>query len=86
MTLGQYHALRIWHCTHQHPLERNAWDAVLTLWILGWAGFPAAWLLSLSWAEAGCLLMLFVPSAYVAWRRGLHRAGRLRCDWLTARR
>jgi len=28
----------------------------------------------------------FLPGAYVALRRYLHRSGRLRCDWITALR
>ena len=88
MTLGQFHALKVWHTRHwrDHPIEKTTWDAVLTLWLMGWVGGGAALLLGESWAVLTCLALLFLPNAYVAWRRHLHRVGRLRCDWITALR
>jgi hypothetical protein len=38
------------------------------------------------WAQITCLALLFLPQAYVAWRTRMHRAGRLRCDWIVALR
>jgi hypothetical protein len=86
MTLRQYHALKLWHSSHRHPLEKTAWEAVLTVWMMAWAGLPAAWLLDLLWVQLACVAMFFLPPAYVAWRDRLHQAGRLRCDWITALR
>jgi len=85
MTLSQFQAVKLWHTHHHgHPLEKTTWDAVLTLWMMGWVGFPAAILLDAGWAELACLAALFLPGAYVTWRARLHRRGRLRCDWITA--
>jgi hypothetical protein len=85
MTLQQLHALRLWHQGHgRYPVEKNVWDVVLTIWLLGWAGAPTAFLVSAGWAEAACLGVLFLPGLYVALRRRLHRAGRLRCEWISA--
>lgn len=88
MTLSQYHALKVWHTRHsrEHPLEKNTWDAVLTLWMMGCAGGPAALLVGSGWAVLVCMALLFLPSGYVAWRTRLHKAGKLRCDWITALR
>jgi hypothetical protein len=88
MTLGQLHALKVWHMRHwrDHPLEKDTWDAVLTLWLIGCVGGAPALILDVGWAQLSCLLLLFLPSAYVALRRWLHRTGRLRCDWITALR
>lgn len=85
MTLEQHHELRLWHLrhAHRHPVEKNLWDAVLTLWLVGWVGGPAALVLGWSWAEPACLAMIFLPGFYVALRRRWHRCGRLRCDWVT---
>ena len=88
MTLSQFHSLKTWHLRHaqQHPVERHAWDAVLTLWMMAWAGGVASLLLGAAWVELGCLALLFLPTAYVGLRRRLHRDGRLRCDWMAALR
>jgi len=88
MTLGQFHALKVWHIRHwrDHPLEKHTWDTVLMLWLIGWVGGAVSLILGVPWAELSCLMLLFLPSSYVAWRRHLHRAGRLRCDWITALR
>lgn len=85
MTLRQLHALKTWHVGHaRHPVEKNAWDAVLVVWLIGWVGAPAAFLLHVGWAEAACLSVLYLPGLYVAVRRRLHRSRRLRCDWIGA--
>ena len=85
MTLAQFHALKLWHTHHGgHPLEKSAWDTVLTLWMAGWMGLPPALLLDAGWAQLACLAALFLPRSYVTWRAWLHRRGRLRCDWITA--
>ena len=87
MTLDQFHAIKLWHTHHcDHPLEKNLWELVLTLWFSGWVGLAAATVLEMPWAQITCLALLFLPQAYVAWRTRLHRAGRLRCDWIVALR
>ena len=88
MTLDQLHTLKLWHQRHlrEHPVEKQAWDLVLTLWLMGWVGGPAAFFIHAGWAAAGCVALLFLPGAYVALRRRLHRTRRLRCDWVEALR
>ncbi len=88
MTLQQHHSLKVWHRRHwrDHPVEKNTWDTILTLWMCGWVGLPAALLIGMPWAEAASLAVLFLPGLYVALRIRLHRRGRLRCDWITALR
>ena len=70
------------HC----PIEKRIWDVVLTIWMIGWVGTPAAFLIHLDWAVPAGLCLLFLPSAYVTCRSRLHRAGVLRCDWIVALR
>ena len=88
MTLDQLHDLKIWYGRHgrRRPIEKNVWDAVLTLWLMGWMGLPIAWVLHRPFTAASSVALTFLPNAYVALRKWLHRAHRLRCDWLTALR
>lgn len=88
MTLHQFHELKVWHARQgrRHPVEKVIWDLVLTLWLAGWVGGPAALLLGVAWAELACLSALFLPGSYVALRRELHRTRHLRCDWMVALR
>jgi len=84
MTLHQFHTLKQWHARHwrDHPLEKNLWEGVLTVWVMGWVGGAVSLLLTLPWLELTCLGLLFLPGAYVALRARWHRQGRLRCDWI----
>ncbi len=87
MRLREFHALKVWYGQHgRHPVERNVWDVVLTIWMLGWIGAPIAFIVHTGWGEGACLVVLFLPETYVALRRRLHRAQRLRCDWINALR
>ncbi|HEX6363758.1 MAG TPA: hypothetical protein VFZ93_12420 [Albitalea sp.] len=87
MTLAECHAVSLWHTCHRgHPLEKAAWDVVLTLWLMGWVGVPTALLLDAGWGQALAVAALFLPGAYVACRARLHRRRRLRCDWICALR
>lgn len=86
MTLDQFHSLKVWHSGHPRPMEKNVWDAVLTLWMLGWVGIPTTLLLGQPMLVFACIGAILAPSVYVAFRQHLHRAGRLRCDWITALR
>jgi len=84
MTVAQLHAIKLWQVAHKRdcPIEYHAWDGVLTAWVAGWVGEPAAVILSWPSLAAGCAVLFLAPTMYVALRRWLHRTGRLRCDWL----
>ena len=86
MTLQQLHAVKLWHVVHkpESPIEYHAWDVVLTAWVCGWMGEPAALLLWWPGLAIACALLFASPTLYVALRRALHRRGRLRCDWLAS--
>ena len=86
MNLSQMSSLKRWHVEHwdEAPLENHAWDAVLTLWVLGWMGLPSAAVLGGPHWLPLCAALWFVPPLYVRLRRRLHEQGRLRCDWLPA--
>jgi hypothetical protein len=88
MTLDQFHDLKVWHTRHagDQPLEGHVWNGVLTLWLIGWVGTPAAWLMDAKPMAVCAPALLLLPGAYVAVRRRLHRKGRLRCDWIAALR
>jgi hypothetical protein len=88
MTLDQLHALKLWHQRHARdaPLEKQAWEAVLTLWLMGCVGGPVALLIGRGSAGVLSFALLFLPRGYVVLRRRLHRAGVLRCDWMVALR
>ena len=84
LTLAELGRIKHWQLAHkdQQPLEYQAWDAVLTLWVMGWVGWLPALALELLWAWPLCLLGVAAPRLYVSWRARAHRARRLRCDWL----
>ena len=84
MTLQQLALIKRWHVQHRHhhEVELQAWDAMLTAWVLGLIGGPAALILDAPGAMVGCVFLTLLPSLYVWWRESLHRRGRLRCDWL----
>ena len=88
MNLRQMSTLKRWHVAHREdaPLEYHTWDAMLTLWLMGWMGVPPALLLHWTWAIGVCVVMYFAPPAYVRLRVRLHERGALRCDWLPALR
>ena len=88
MTLDQLHELKRWHERHgrAQPFEKHAWDVVLTFWIAGWVGTPAALLVHAGWALATCGALVFLPGGYVALRKRLHDRQRLRCDWIVVLR
>jgi len=88
VTLDQFQALKQWHTRHRadHPLEKNIWELVLTLWIAGWVGGAATLVLDMPLATLLCIALLSLPHTYVSLRTRLHRARRLRCDWIDALR
>lgn len=86
MTLKQLAQIKQWLRLHgrRHPLELHAWDLVLTIWVLGLMSPPVCLLLDEAVLLPLSLGGFLLPSAYATVRSRLHRAGRLRCDWLTA--
>lgn len=84
ITLAKMQRVRQWHVSQQavHPLEYHAWDAVLTLWMMGWIAWLPAYALDAFWAYPLCLLGIFLPRLYVHYRTQAHKTLRLRCDWL----
>jgi hypothetical protein len=84
LTLAALQRIKLWQLEHKrtHPLEYHSWDAVLTLWVMGWVGWVPTFALGDLWASLLCLLGMVAPRLYVAWRLRAHEAGRLRCDWL----
>lgn len=84
MTLHQLSAVKHWHISHhrQGSFEYQVWDLMLTCWVLGFVGLPAAMLLAPEAGSLACLLLFLAPSLYVRLRHRLHRRGALRCDWL----
>jgi hypothetical protein len=86
MTLQQLATVKRWHQIHRRDasLEYQLWDAILTCWVLGWVGVPAAVVLAPEGGLLTCALLLCVPELYVRLRARLHRRRVLRCDWLAS--
>lgn len=84
VTLAQFRRIRRWHEAQpaSHGLERRAWEAVLTAWVMGWVGWLPALEAGACWALPLCLLGVVTPRFYVYWRYRAHAAQYLRCDWL----
>ena len=84
LTLTRLQRIKQWHVAHKtgHPLEYQLWDAMLTLWVMGWVGWVPAFALKAPWAYPLCVLAILAPRLYVEWRARAHEARRLRCDWL----
>ena len=87
MDLDALQRIKQWHVAHQqdHPVEYQAWDAMLTFWLVGWVGWIPAFAFDALWTVPGLLLGMASPRLYVAWRTRAHRAKRLRCDWIGVR-
>ena len=84
ITLAELQRIKQWQLDHRssHPVEHQLWDAVLTLWLMGWIGWLPAFVLEVALAYPLCLLGVAAPQLYVRWRIRAHVRGRLRCDWL----
>lgn len=84
LSLLELQRIKQWHLAHKdtRPLEYQVWDAVLTLWVMGWVGWLPALALDAPLACPLCLLGMAAPQLYVRWRARAHARGRLRCDWL----
>jgi len=84
LTLMQMKKLKDWHTAQRgaHALEHEVWNAVLTVWLMGWIGSLPALAFDSAWALPLCLLGVMAPQLYVHGRARAHESGRLRCDWL----
>jgi hypothetical protein len=83
LSLAQLQRIKQWREAHrQRFVECQLWDAVLTLWMLGWTGWLPAFTLDANWALPLCLLAVLTPQFYVSLRARAHDAERLRCDWI----
>ncbi len=84
ITLTEVQRIKRWHVAHrqEHPLEYQLWDAILTVWMMGWVGWLPAFAFDALWAWPLCAFGVLTPALYVAWRQREQRLGRLRCDWL----
>ena len=51
MNLSELQRIKQWHVAHKqtHPLEYQTWDAMLTLWLIGWVGWLPAFALEQGW-------------------------------------
>lgn len=87
MTLDELQRIKQWHVAHRedHPVEYHLWDAVLTLWLVGWVGWIPAFAFEALWTAPLLALSMSAPTMYVTWRDRAHQARRLRCDWLRLR-
>jgi hypothetical protein len=61
MKLAELQRIKQWHVAHraEHPLEYHLWDAVLTLWVMGWVGWLPAYAFEQFWS---------MPLCAAAWR------------------
>ena len=84
MSLNELQRIKKWHVAHrvERPVEYHLWDAMLTLWMMGWVGWLPAYALGHLALLPLCVLAVASPGLYAAWRMKAHRAQRLRCDWV----
>ncbi|HVZ43319.1 MAG TPA: hypothetical protein VHA82_05870 [Ramlibacter sp.] len=83
MTLDELQRIKRWHVAHRedHPLEYHLWDAILTLWVMGWVGWLPAFAFDAVWAAPLLFFAMSAPALYVSWRVKAHRSRKVRCDW-----
>jgi hypothetical protein len=81
--LQRLQRIKVWMRAHgqSNHLEYEAFDVVLTLWLMGWVGMLPALVLQQWWALALCWLAALSPKLYLRWRQHMHARGKLRCDW-----
>jgi hypothetical protein len=90
LSLARLQRVKNWHRSQQNyrPVEYQAWDAVLMLWLMGWVGvlptlvFSTADLVPLFPPLSLCLLGMLSPQLYARLRAYAHERQWLRCDWL----
>ncbi len=82
--LSEIQRIKRWHVAHraEHPLEYHLWDAVLSVWVMGYVGWLPAMVLDAWWAIPLLLAAFMAPHLYIHFRSRAARAKRLRCDWL----
>lgn len=87
MKLETLQRIKQWTVKNQkdHPVEYHAWDAMLTLWMMGWVGWVPAFTFEALWAAPLLAVAMSAPTLYVTWRVKAHQSRRLRCDWLAVR-
>ena len=87
MQLAEIQRIKLWQIEHRRtqPLEYHAWDAVLTVWLMGWVGWLPVFAFDALWLTPLCLGGMAAPGLYASWRARLHRQRQLRCDWLDPR-
>ena len=83
MNIAELQRIKQWHMRHHadHPVEYHLWDAMLTLWLMGWVGWLPTIAFHALWATPVCLVAMAAPTLYVSWRLKKHREQKLRCDW-----
>ncbi|MDB5885882.1 MAG: hypothetical protein JWR74_2053 [Polaromonas sp.] len=84
VTLAQFQRIHHWRKAQRatHPVESWAWEAMLTLWMMGWVGWIPAYEAEAYWAFPLCIIGILSPRLYVYWRSQAHAAELLRCEWL----
>jgi hypothetical protein len=87
MDLDALQRIKQWHVAHQndHPVEYRIWDAMLTLWLVGWVGWLPAFTFDALWTAPLLAVAMSAPTMSGTWRARAHQARRLRCDWLGVR-
>lgn len=87
MDLDTLQRIKRWHVAHQRerPVECYTWDAMLTLWVVGWVGWIPAFTFDALWAAPLLACAMSAPTMYVTLRQKAHKARRLRCDWISVR-
>ena len=84
ISLAELQRIKRWHVAHQaeHPVEYQLWEAVLTLWVMGWVGWLPAFAFDAWWALPLCAVAMAAPGLYIGWRAKAHALQRVRCEWL----
>lgn len=82
--LVQLQRVKNWHSAHPdaHPVEQQVWDAVITMWVMGWLSWLPAWIFGATWVYPLCIFGLLAPKIYVRLRALAQKRGSLRCEWL----
>ena len=84
ISLAELQRIKKWHVAHraEHPVEYQLWEAVLTLWVMGWVGWLPAFAFDAWWALPLCAVAMAAPGLYIGWRAKAHALQRVRCEWL----
>ena len=84
ISLAELQRIKKWQMAHQaeHPVEYELWQAVMTVWVMGWVGWLPAFAFDAWWAMPLCAVAMAAPGLYIGWRAKAHAMQRLRCEWL----